>query len=80
MAGVTETTYMSRERNASSMLYASWKPQPLKRTFTSAPILQHPDSEKTFIMEVDASDTGVGAILSQHFGESLKMHPLAFYS
>ena len=38
----------------------------LKGRFTSAPILVHPEPERQFIVEVDASNTGVGAILSQH--------------
>lgn len=39
--------------------------QELKDRFTSAPILRHPDPELLFIVEVDASSTGIGAILSQ---------------
>lgn len=34
-----------------------------------APILHHPDPEKSFIVEVDASETRVGVVLSQRFGE-----------
>ncbi|XP_037551225.1 type-1 angiotensin II receptor A-like [Nematolebias whitei] len=37
----------------------------LKDLFSSAPILCHPDPKRQFILEVDASDTGVGAVLSQ---------------
>ena len=37
----------------------------LKRLLTSAPILGHPDFEKNFILEVDASFLGLGAVLSQ---------------
>ena len=36
----------------------------LKHLFTSAPILVHPDPSLQFIVEVDASETGVGAVLS----------------
>lgn len=54
--------------------------QGLKWVFTSAPILQHPDPEKPFIVEVDASDTGVGAIVSQCFGDEQKMYPVVFFS
>ncbi len=51
----------------------------LKRHFTSAPILSVPDPERPFVVEVDASDVGVGAILSQR-GEDCRMHPCAFMS
>lgn len=52
----------------------------LKWAFTTAPILRHPDPSRPFVMEVDASEVGVGAILSQRFGESPKLHPVAFFS
>lgn len=52
----------------------------LKKGFTSAPILKHPEPSKPFIVEVDASTTGVGAILSQRFGDRPKMHPVAYFS
>lgn len=52
----------------------------LKTAFTSTPILKHPDPERPFIAKVDASNTGVGAVLSQHFGEKPKLHPIAFFS
>lgn len=40
---------------------------------------QSEKSERPFKVEVDALDTGVGAMLPQHFGESQKMHPIAFF-
>lgn len=36
----------------------------LKKLFTSTPILSHPDPACQFTVEVDASDVGVGAVLS----------------
>ncbi|KAL0151259.1 hypothetical protein M9458_053450 [Cirrhinus mrigala] len=54
--------------------------QRLKQAFTSAPMLQHPDPNKPFVVEVDAADTGVGAVLSQWSGEPLALHPCAYYS
>ncbi|KAI2655938.1 Transposon Tf2-9 polyprotein [Labeo rohita] len=52
----------------------------LKTSFTSAPILKHPNPELPFVVEVDVSDCGIGAILSQRHGQPGKLHPCAFYS
>ncbi|CAJ1078658.1 Pol polyprotein [Xyrichtys novacula] len=52
----------------------------LKQRFVSAPILIQPDPERQFILEVDASDTGVGAVLSQRAATDQKLHPCAFFS
>ncbi|KAL0146463.1 hypothetical protein M9458_058231 [Cirrhinus mrigala] len=52
----------------------------LKERFTSAPILRHPDPNLPFIIEVDASDCGIGAVLSQRHGQPGKLHPCAFFS
>ncbi|KAK3536848.1 hypothetical protein QTP86_027036 [Hemibagrus guttatus] len=52
----------------------------LKDCFTSAPILRHPDPDLPFVVEVDASSSGLGAILSQRHGEPGKLHPCAYYS
>ncbi|KAK3544089.1 hypothetical protein QTP86_001255, partial [Hemibagrus guttatus] len=52
----------------------------LKRAFTTTPLLVHPDPDKPFIVEVDASTTGVGAVLSQQQGNPSRLHPCAFFS
>jgi hypothetical protein len=63
----------------------SWNPTAqaafdiLKMAFTSTPILIHPDPAKPFIMETDASDFALGAIISQ-FGIDGLLHLVAFYS
>ncbi|KAI2653262.1 Transposon Tf2-6 polyprotein [Labeo rohita] len=47
--------------------------------FTTAPVLTHPNPGKPFVVEVDASDVGVGAVLSQR-GPDGKLHPCSFFS
>ena len=47
--------------------------------FSTAPILQHFDSEKECVVETDASDYISGAVLSQPDHEGV-LHPVAFLS
>jgi len=51
----------------------------LKKAFTTAPVLIHPDTQKPFTLETDASNFAYGACLSQK-GEDGKLHPVAFLS
>ncbi|KAG1167670.1 hypothetical protein G6F71_009436 [Rhizopus microsporus] len=46
---------------------------------SSAPVLQAPDLSRQFIIETDASDFGVGAVLLQKDDHGL-LHPIAFES
>ncbi len=52
----------------------------LKEAFSTAPILRHPDPQVPFVVEVDASTTGVRAVLSQQCGEPPILHPCAYFS
>ncbi|KAK3505715.1 hypothetical protein QTP70_004361, partial [Hemibagrus guttatus] len=52
----------------------------LRTSFTTAPILHHPDPNLPFAVEIDASSSGIGAVLSQRHGTPGKLHPCAFYS
>ena len=52
----------------------------LKNRFTSAPILVTSDVSRQFVVEVDASEVGVGAILSQRSLSDDKVHPCAYFS
>ncbi|KAI3373264.1 hypothetical protein L3Q82_006566 [Scortum barcoo] len=52
----------------------------LKQKFTTAPILTVPDPALQFVVEVDASNEGIGAVLSQRFPADNRIHPCAFLS
>ena len=52
----------------------------LKKLFTSAPVLNHPDPTLPYLLEVDASEVAVGAVLSQRQGTKDLIHPIAFFS
>ena len=51
----------------------------IKRTLMSAPILAHPDPSKPFVVESDASNFAIGAVLLQTQDDGLE-HPVAFFS
>ncbi|KAM5158255.1 uncharacterized protein ACMZJ9_009526 [Mantella aurantiaca] len=48
----------------------------LKVLFMSVPILQHPDLALPYMLEVDASETALGAVLLQRQGPKSLLHPL----
>ena len=51
----------------------------LKFLLCSAPVLQAPNFEKQFILQTDASERGVGAVLNQLDGSGAD-HPVAYFS
>ena len=52
----------------------------LKACFTTAPLKAHLDPSLPFMVEVDASEVEVGAVLSQRTGTSPKLWPCVFYT
>ncbi len=52
----------------------------LKRAFCTTPILKHMEPQLSFVVEVDASTMGLGAVLSQYHREPPLLHPCKFYS
>ncbi|KAG5852333.1 hypothetical protein ANANG_G00061280 [Anguilla anguilla] len=52
--------------------------QDIKDALCKGPVLHCPDFDKPFVLQTDASETGVGAVLLQ--GESDDRHPVAYIS
>lgn len=52
----------------------------LKDKFTLAPVLTIPDRKLQFMLEVNASEVGIGAVLSQRSTKDNRLHPCAFLS
>lgn len=75
LTGLTSSKVLFRWTTAADEAFRT-----LKTQFTSAPILQVPDPDQQFVVEVDASDMGVGAVLSQRLTSDQKLHPCAFFS
>ena len=53
--------------------------QTLKRALLSSPVLAFPQTNKDFLVEVDASKNAVGGVLSQRQDDD-SIHPVAYYS
>jgi hypothetical protein len=50
----------------------------LKSSVVSFPVLRNPDFTRKFVLQTDASETGIGAVLSQNFDDG--EHPILFVS
>ena len=51
----------------------------LKKAVMSAPVLAYPDPNKEYLLKMDASNLGLGAVLSQKQSDG-RYHPVAFRS
>src|SRR5436190_17176129 len=51
----------------------------IKKAITSDPVLIHPDPDKPYYLETDASGVAMGAILSQRHTDG-KLHPIGYMS
>ena len=75
-------TDLTRKREPSNL---TWTPactaafQDLKDALCSQPVLSNPDLKWPFVLQVDASDVGLGAVLSQ-VGDDGEEHPIAYAS
>ena len=52
----------------------------LKLAFTQAPVLTHFNPANPIVVETDASDYAIAAIISQISPDDGDLHPIAFYS
>lgn len=52
----------------------------LNKRFTSAPVLKLPDPTNPFVVEVDASELGLGGVLSQYYRALRRLYQCAFFS
>ncbi len=75
LTALTSTKMTFRWSNAAEAAFTK-----LRGRFVSAPILWAPDPTRQFVVEVDASEVGVGAVLSQRATSDDKVHPCAFFS
>ncbi len=75
LTALTSTKTPFRWSSAAEAAFAK-----LRSCFVSAPILVAPDPSRQFVVEVDASEVGVGAVLSQRSSADGKMHPCAYFS
>ena len=66
---------ISKKKTKNKSIQSSWITvhqqsfELLKEKLISAPILAYQDSENSFVLEIDVSDKGLGAVLSQEQGE-----------
>ena len=52
----------------------------IKNLLCSKPVLSTPDPSKPFMLQVDACDYGVGAVLLQEKSETHTLHPVSYFS
>ena len=51
----------------------------LKTYLCTSPVINSPNFSKPFVLQTDASDLGVGAVLSQYSTDN-QLHPVAYFS
>ncbi len=75
LTALTSTKTMFRWSEAADAAFSN-----LKSRFVSAPILIAPDPSRQFVVEVDASEVGVGTVLSQRSFSDEKIQSCTFFS
>ncbi|KAL7831377.1 hypothetical protein SRHO_G00308800 [Serrasalmus rhombeus] len=78
LAGTKSRKGLERSFSSSWSEHCQYSFDELKRRLTTAPVLAYADFNLPFILEVDASHSGLGAVLSQEQGG--KIRPVAYAS
>lgn len=78
-APLTDLTRKSAPNHVEWTAHCEQAFQGLKRHLCESPVLQSPDFARPFVLQTDASERGVGAVLAQR-GEDNCDHPVAFFS
>ena len=79
VAPLTDLTRKSVSEHVSLSIECIQSFSKLKEILLSSAVLRNPDFTRSFILQTDASDVGVGAVLSQQDAEEYH-HPVAFFS
>ncbi len=81
MCGKREEEILAERHQREEEVAVEWERQEreLKTVLCSSPILYSPDFGREFVLQTDASDRGVGAVLSQQMCDG-EEHPIAYYS
>ena len=78
----TPLTDLTRKRGPNSIVWSADCETAfgeLKKRMCSSPVLRSPNFDRPFVLQTDASNRGVGAVLSQS-DESGDEHPVAYFS
>ncbi|MEO0790884.1 MAG: reverse transcriptase family protein, partial [Bacteroidota bacterium] len=75
---LTDLTSVKRQFKWTSECQDSY--EQLKLLITSKPVLRNPDHSQPFVLQIDASSYGVGAVLMQEDLHSNLLHPVAYFS
>ena len=78
-ASLTDLTRKSASNNVCWNASCDEAFKELKQILCTSPVLRNPDFSQPFILQTDASDRGVGAVLSQR-DENGEEHPIGYFS
>ena len=72
-------TDLTKKNRPTKVTWTSDCDSALKTYLCTSPVINSPNFSKPFILQTDASDRGVGAVLSQYSTDN-QLHPVAYFS